>query len=105
MPYRHSHIPVELFSFLVDQHYLTEKKKKKQRNTPSKMIPPSTPSSSKGVFHGSTQLELAGVCTTKASSLEPKRTYLSNQTYVHFENKKIGSLFILFTFLSVCKCK
>lgn len=61
----------------------------KKNNVPLKMLPPFTPSSSERMFHGSTQLESAGLCTTKASCLEPKRLHFSNQMYNHFENKKI----------------
>lgn len=53
------------------------------------MLPTFTPSSSERMFHGSTQLQSAGLCTTKASCLEPRRPHFSNQMYNHFENKKI----------------
>lgn len=64
------------------------------------MLPLFIPSSSERMFHGSTQMESAGLFTTKASCLEAKRPHLSNQMYNHFENKNIRlpphSTFFLF---------
>lgn len=44
-----------------------KKKKRKQRHTASKMIPPSTPAPVRECFMDQCQLESAGICTTKAS--------------------------------------
>lgn len=98
MPHQDSHISVEIFYFLVDQHYLTRKKNK--INTSLEMVPPFNPSSSEKMLHGPTQLESAGLSTTEVSCLEPKRPHLSNQMYNHSENKKMRipphSTFFLF---------